>query len=205
MPRFFTKKRAGSRGGAPGRAPQRAELSCANEAQEGVKGGTLAGEAQPELSKLAPLAAELGVSVDWLLSDAEPEEPRAEPERAEDWTDKLPRLLRGAARRWGWLAGVYLAVVGALFAGMGALARAVSRSMFESAASLDILTGGGLGGLAQSGMGLLMDASGQLAQFSRNNPVYLFGGVLLIFGLVLCAAGVVLAVVLRRMGRRGDK
>lgn len=25
------------------------------------------GEAQPELSKLAPLAAELGVSVDWLL------------------------------------------------------------------------------------------------------------------------------------------
>ncbi len=167
------------------------------------------GEAQPELSKLAPLAAELGVSVDWLLSDAEPEEPRAEPERAEDWTDKLPRLLRGAARRWGWLAGVYLAVVGALFAGMGALARAVSRSMFESAASLvgdaDILTGGGLGGLAQSGMGLLMDASGQLAQFSRNNPVYLFGGVLLVFGLVLCAAGVVLAVVLRRMGRRGDK
>ena len=43
MPRFFTKKRAGSRGGAPGRAPQRAELSCAKEAQEGVKGGTLAG------------------------------------------------------------------------------------------------------------------------------------------------------------------
>ena len=42
------------------------------------------GEAQPELSKLAPLAAELGVSVDWLLSDAEPEEPRAEPERAEE-------------------------------------------------------------------------------------------------------------------------
>ena len=43
MPRFFTKKRAGSRGGAHGRAPQRAELSCAHKAQEGVKGGTLAG------------------------------------------------------------------------------------------------------------------------------------------------------------------
>ena len=38
LPRFFTKKRAGSRGGALGRAPQRAELSYANEAQEGVKG-----------------------------------------------------------------------------------------------------------------------------------------------------------------------
>ena len=43
LPRFFTKKRAGSRGGALGRAPQRAEPSCAKEAQEGVKGGTLAG------------------------------------------------------------------------------------------------------------------------------------------------------------------
>lgn len=163
------------------------------------------GEALPETAKLAALGTALGVSLDWLLSDAEPEEPEEEPARPEDWTDKLPRMVRGAAKRWGWLAGVYLAVVGALFAGMGALARAVSRSMFESAASLDILTGGGLGGLAQSGMGLLMDASGQLAQFSRNNPVYLFGGVLLVFGLVLCAAGVVLAVVLRRMGRRGDK
>ena len=43
LPRFFTKKRAGSRGGAHGRAPQRAEFSCAHKAQEGVKGGTLAG------------------------------------------------------------------------------------------------------------------------------------------------------------------
>ena len=36
-------KAAGSRGGAPGRPPQRAELSCAQKAQEGVQGGTLAG------------------------------------------------------------------------------------------------------------------------------------------------------------------
>ena len=43
LPRFFTKKRAGSRGRAPGRAPQRAENPIAKEAQEGVKGGTLAG------------------------------------------------------------------------------------------------------------------------------------------------------------------
>src|SRR5699024_3301421 len=43
LPRFFTKKRAGSRGGAHGRAPQRAEYPIAKEAQEGVKGGTLAG------------------------------------------------------------------------------------------------------------------------------------------------------------------
>ncbi len=38
MPRFFTKKRAGTRGRATGRAPQRAENPIAKEAQEGVKG-----------------------------------------------------------------------------------------------------------------------------------------------------------------------
>ena len=33
---LFYKKRAGSRGCAPGRAPQRAEAPCAKEAQEGI-------------------------------------------------------------------------------------------------------------------------------------------------------------------------
>lgn len=165
------------------------------------------GEALPETAKLSALAAALGVSVDWLLSDEEPEEPRTRAEQAEDWTDKLPRMLRGAAKRWGWLAGVYLAVVGALFAGMGALARVISRSMFDSFMSL----GGsgydtslkGIDSLTQSGMDLLMDmaVSGPLEQLSRSNPVYIMGGVLMVFGLVLCAAGVVLAIALRRRSR----
>ena len=37
------------------------------------------GEALPETAKLAALGAALGVSVDWLLSDSEPEEPEEEP------------------------------------------------------------------------------------------------------------------------------
>ncbi|MFR5782849.1 MAG: hypothetical protein ACLUEK_13975, partial [Oscillospiraceae bacterium] len=86
------------------------------------------GEALPETAKLAALGTALGVSLDWLLSDAEPEEPEEEPARPEDWTDKLPRMVRGAAKRWGWLAGVYLAVVGAIFTGMGALVRAMIKS-----------------------------------------------------------------------------
>ena len=72
------------------------------------------GESVPETGKLAALAAALGVSVDWLLSEDEPERPRYEygggahpgddGERGEpprDWTESLPRLLRRAARRWG--------------------------------------------------------------------------------------------------------
>ena len=93
------------------------------------------GEALPETAKLAALGAALGVSLDWLLSDAEPEEPEEEPARPEDWTDKLPCMVRGAAKRWGWLAGVYLAVVGAIFTGMGALVRAMIKSMVGSFSS----------------------------------------------------------------------
>ena len=165
------------------------------------------GEALPETAKLAALGAALGVSVDWLLSDSEPEEPREEPAQPEDWTDKLPRMVRGAAKRWGWLAGVYLAVVGALFAGMGALARAISRSMFDSFTSLgssDYDTSlKGIDSLTQSGMDVLMDMSisGPLEQLSRSNPVYIMGGVIMVFGLILCAAGIVLAIVLKRKSR----
>ena len=43
LPRFFTKKRAGSRGGALAARRSARNSPCAHKAQEGVKGGTLAG------------------------------------------------------------------------------------------------------------------------------------------------------------------
>ena len=49
------------------------------------------GEALPETGKLATLAAALGVSVDWLLSEAEPEAPQTQ---SGDWTEGLPKLLK---------------------------------------------------------------------------------------------------------------
>ena len=55
LPRFFTKKRAGSRGRAPGRATQRAENPIAKEAQEGVKGEPSPGV--PPLRAARPPAA----------------------------------------------------------------------------------------------------------------------------------------------------
>lgn len=150
------------------------------------------GETLPETAKLSALAAALGVSVDWLLSD---EEPLSQPEQTEDWTDKLPRMLRGAAKRWGWLAGVYLAVVGALFAGMGALARLMSRSMFDGFTSAAGDLGLGHGGDFVSVGGDVFSG------FARNNPVYTMGGVIMVFGLILCAAGIVLAIVLKRKSK----
>ena len=66
LPRFFTKKRAGSRGGAPGRAPPRAEGPVLKKAQEGVKGGTLAGGSPfaGGLSRPQPMRAAVGLAVD---------------------------------------------------------------------------------------------------------------------------------------------
>ena len=149
------------------------------------------GEALPETGKLAALAAELGVSVDWLLSEAELEESQA---RSGDWTEGLPRTIGRMAKRWGWLAGVYMAVVGALLAGMGLLARYIVSRMFGA-----FDTGLGYGSNFGFGMGGFSDTMGNIAQ---NNPVSIMGGAIAIFGGVLFVAGVVLAIYLKRRSRR---
>ena len=66
LPRFFTKKRAGSRGGALAARRSARNAPCANEAQEGVKGGTLAGGSPfaGGLSRPQPLRAAVGLAVD---------------------------------------------------------------------------------------------------------------------------------------------
>ena len=146
----------------------------------------------------------LGVSLDWLLSDAEPEEPEEEPARPEDWTDKLPRMVRGAAKRWGWLAGVYLAVVGAIFTGMGALVRAMIKSMVGSFYSATEGTSNFFNGmemLVPGGSSIALNTGKAAADLSVNNPVYIMGSGFIIFGLVLLAAGIVLAIVLKRKSR----
>lgn len=158
------------------------------------------GEALPETAKLAALGAALGVSVDWLLSDSEPEEPA----RPEDWTDKLPRMVRGAAKRWGWLAGVYLAVVGAIFTGMGALVRAMIKSMVGSFSSATEGMGNFFNGmemLVPGGSSIALNTGNAAADLSVNNPVYIMGSGFMIFGLILLAAGVVLAIVIKRKSR----
>ena len=88
------------------------------------------GEAMPETAKLPALAKVFGVSIDWLLSE-EPAEaevkntPEAGLEEAQTPSDIPPRIHSGnwqgimgkLVRRWGWLAGVYAAVVGGGIAG----------------------------------------------------------------------------------------
>lgn len=175
------------------------------------------GESVPETGKLAALAAALGVTVDWLLSEDEPEQPRydygygggqaagveGEPESggrpkggsAQDWVDTLPRYLRGFARRWGWLAGVYIALSGLPFVLIGAIAAAVSNRMFSSFGAFDDFRSiSGLGGMIEVG-GITIPMEGSV---TLSNPMAPFAAALIIIGAVLIVSGAVLAVVLKR-------
>ena len=134
------------------------------------------------------LAERLGVSRQavskWETGEALPEEAQTRPG---DWTEGLPRTIGRMAKRWGWLAGVYMSVVGALFAGMGLLARYIVSRMF---------------GAFDTGFGFGMDGfSGTMGSIAQNNPVSIMGGAIAIFGGLLLLAGIVIAIWLKRRSR----
>lgn len=101
------------------------------------------GETMPELPKLLALSRALGVTADWLISDGAPRDPESprEPEgqsasapppegdRRPGWVDSLPGPLGAIVRRFGWMAGVYLALSGAAMAALGGAARWVARTL----------------------------------------------------------------------------
>lgn len=166
------------------------------------------GDTEPELGKLRLLASAFDVSTDWLLSeDASdiPEEgtPAADtaPAQAASWVDAVPGLIGRLLRRYGWLFGVYTAVSGLLFFLIGALARFLVRQMF----SVDFSGLSGAGGLSSVGVeqfGSFGTTFNNAASgFYAHNPVSIMGLFMEIFGAVLVAGGIVLAIVLKRRGR----
>ena len=172
------------------------------------------GESVPETGKLAALASALGITVDWLLSEAEPEETRAPDTDAgcftwdgetqsqphsqtPDWVENLPRFLRSAARRWGWLIGVYIAISGLPFTIIGALATFISNSMLSDFGS----SFGGMFGPTIEVNGVQVPIDGGSFGMVQSNPVAIFGTVIMIIGIVLIIAGIVLAVFLKRKSR----
>jgi transcriptional regulator with XRE-family HTH domain len=92
-------------------------------------------EATPELSKIPMMAKIFGVTADWLLSEEEEfidprageykhEEYNAESQKfsaTPSWVDDLPNTAGRFVRRWGWLLGVYIAILGGIIAILGAI------------------------------------------------------------------------------------
>lgn len=145
------------------------------------------GESQPETAKLAALSAALGVSVDRLLSEDGQEAREASEGRA----DRLPRILRGAARRWGWLAGVYLALVGLFMGGIGVFL--YSSSVRSSERLRSILAGGGVS--------WQFDVPGSIYYDIAHDKSHVFGLALIVLGCAVLIGGLALAIVLRRRAR----
>lgn len=181
-------------------------------------------EASPDVGKLLALAKAFGVTTDHLLNeDEEPERaaPPAPPQEAapppppeQGQFSNLPGFIGKMVRRWGWLAGVYIALQGLGVTLVGALARWGFGSMFRTQNQLM----GGMGGFGLSGgwtydgppelEGAVMDALGvapQASPFSGFESFVMgFATVILLIGIVMIVGGLILAYVLWKQGKKGD-
>ena len=74
------------------------------------------GEGKPDIDNLLPLAKLLGTTVDYLLDDgAEEAQPQPEPRpQTESVGRELWEQLKSFGRRWGWLGGYAIALIGAV-------------------------------------------------------------------------------------------
>lgn len=170
------------------------------------------GDATPELDKLVALARAFGVTTDELLSPGEPEEapqgdgaqgaqepsgggyadgsqPGAAPPPPAGWHGLgfLERLIR----RWGWLAGVYVALSGLGLILVGALARFAFGRMFSF--ETDLPAGWDWSGIA---------AGHSVTAATGINELFLgIATGIMVFGAVILLFGIVLAVWLYRRGR----
>ena len=117
------------------------------------------GDAVPEISKLLSLAKTFDVTTDWLLSEEEPEDNNTNTNyyqetvnwgnsEADDWMERVPGVLGKMVRKFGWIAGVYIAAVGAGFTALGAIMKTIVNSMmngFNNAANSMMSGFGGFG------------------------------------------------------------
>lgn len=183
------------------------------------------GSAQPDLANIVALAKVFGVTTDWLLADDEPEAaPEKPPEPSKTsvssypaWVDDLPQFLSRTLKRYGWIVGVYLSVIGAIFTGLGALGRFLVKQMFSfnTAApygELQITVEDGMTLTPEMEAAILSEIGGSIGYsdpfsemmsgFAENNPVSILCGVIMCVGIGMILVGIAVAVLLKRYGDR---
>ena len=183
------------------------------------------GDATPEVDRLLALARAFGVTTDELLDGGEPshdrkeaEAPREEPHRTaapdspqDGSIEKTTGLIGRLIRKYGWLAGVRIALSGLGVTLVGVLAQWGFGAMFG--ASESIVSGfGGMGGvqfspgtspeiqqavLEQLGLAPASPSFGGIESFFLG-----FATVILLIGIVTMAAGAALAVYLYQKGNK---
>lgn len=160
------------------------------------------GESEPELAKLRALAATFGVTVDALLSEEEPDCPSEESihtfeqsASGRTWVDALPGVLGRLVACYGWLGGVYLAVVGGIITLMGIALFLITGSMSNMMGGIEVMPGLGGGGYISDNSLTVMQPSVPSGMFV---PMYVMGGLFLVVGLGLTVTGIVIAVKLKK-------
>ena len=185
------------------------------------------GESTPEVGKLLLLAKAFGVTTDWLLSDEEPilEKEEEEPQVNEnpyyhktmddiggtpDWIDNLPRSLGRLIKRFSWLLGVYVAVIGLIFSIFGGVVMLAANYMVSSmsettkvAVNYADVPFDGFGIEDEIFFDRYEDMVNNMTETGKavNNPVTFIAVIMIVIGVVMMIGGVILAVVLKRYGR----
>ena len=130
------------------------------------------GDSLPDLDMVVKLAKLFGVSTDYLL-----QEDVEIPQTQSHWSDRIPGVIGKLIRQYGWLCGVYLALVGAVFFIIGLLCAASVNSI--------------MGDFGFPGMSQTFDIS-----------VYSMPIAILIIGIILTSGGIALAVWLKRRSKQ---
>lgn len=160
------------------------------------------GESVPDTGKLYPLSRVLGVSLDWLLSEDDPEDAGAvkgeydagafvpgQGGTAATAATAKPKSFWPTFKHWCWLSGVIIAAIGAYLIYQAAMAKFAVSKIFDLM-KID-------GGLMDSDV-LFNGVETNIGELMANNPVSIVTTVQLIVGVILVIVGIILAIVLKR-------
>lgn len=162
------------------------------------------GTSQPELDTVVLLAKTFHITIDELLAEDIPQAAEGKPGQEvhkQDWLDRLPGVFGKLFRRYGWMAGVYIAVAGTGMFGLGALAKYISGQMVENftqmASGISDMPGinGVYGGMFDAHYQRVDNLMGSFFSF---NPVSIVATVIMVIGGVMAVGGTVLAVILKK-------
>lgn len=182
------------------------------------------GEAVPELGKLVLLSKSFEVSTDWLLSEEDVAEDIKEEvpqgnvqyvysEPPKNWVESMPGVFGRMVRKWGWVFGVYLMIIGTVFTLFGTLELVMVHKMFGT--MQEITRDGSSFGVDSGNFG---DMTGNVNSFLKDfqnqgdshmnkvsslgqDMMSIMGYGIVTFGAALIILGVIVVVVMKKKSR----
>ena len=154
---------------------------------------------------------------------------RSTEHKNDEWINNLPRTLGRGVKRFGWLVGVWISCIGAGIAGFGGIMRFIINGMVTGVSTTvssfsEVFSPGNsqvqiIGGedlpadvvddlinQIYGGSGTVTNewdtGSAMLSAFAENNPVSIIAGIMIVIGIIMIIGGIILAIYLRRLGKK---